>query len=81
MRTHCQQIPVYSNQERYRIELRSECVSVAVIFLIIFIVSVKKGQFEDDESPAVRILMDSEIKEEQPEKEEKSTNSIEDKSE
>lgn len=39
-------------------------VSVAVIFLVIFIVSVRKGQFEDDESPAVRILLDSEIKEE-----------------
>lgn len=37
-------------------------VSLAVIFLIIFIVNAKKGQFEDDESPAVRILLDSEIK-------------------
>lgn len=37
-------------------------VSLAVIFLIIFIVNVKKGQFEDDESPAVRILMDDEMK-------------------
>jgi cbb3-type cytochrome oxidase maturation protein len=36
-------------------------VSLAVIFLIIFIVSAKKGQFEDDESPAVRILLESEI--------------------
>lgn len=36
-------------------------VSVAVIFLIIFIISAKKGQFEDDESPAVRILLDSEV--------------------
>lgn len=36
-------------------------VSVAVIFLIIFIISARKGQFEDDESPAVRILLDNEI--------------------
>lgn len=36
-------------------------VTLAVIFLVIFIVSAKKGQFEDDESPAVRILLDSEI--------------------
>ena len=36
-------------------------VTLAVIFLIIFIISAKKGQFEDDESPAVRILLDSEI--------------------
>lgn len=38
-------------------------VSLAVIFLVIFIVNAKKGQFEDDESPAVRILMDSEVSE------------------
>ena len=33
-------------------------VSLAVIFLIIFIIGAKRGQFEDDESPAVRILFD-----------------------
>lgn len=39
-------------------------VSLAAIFLVVFIVNAKKGQFEDDESPAVRILFDSgEIKE------------------
>lgn len=37
-------------------------VSLAVVFLIIFIVNAKKGQFEDDESPAVRILLDDEVK-------------------
>lgn len=36
-------------------------VLLAVVFLIIFIISAKSGQFEDDESPAVRILLDSEI--------------------
>ena len=36
-------------------------VSLALIFLIIFIVSARNGQFEDDESPAVRILLESEI--------------------
>ena len=36
-------------------------VSLAAIFLIIFIVSAKNGQFEDDESPGVRILLESEI--------------------
>lgn len=46
-------------------------VTLAVIFLIIFIVNAKKGQFEDDESPAVRILLDSEIIKEEPQKEEK----------
>lgn len=39
-------------------------VSLAVIFLIIFIIGAKKGQFEDDESPAVRMLFDSEIQKE-----------------
>ena len=42
-------------------------VSLAVVFLIVFIINVKKGQFEDDESPAVRILLDSEIIKEEPE--------------
>ena len=45
-------------------------VSLAVVFLIVFIVNVKKGQFEDDESPAVRILLDSEIIKDEPESEE-----------
>ena len=36
-------------------------VSLAVIFLIIFIIGARKGQFEDDESPAVRILFDDEV--------------------
>lgn len=39
-------------------------VSLAAVFLVVFIVFARKGQFEDDESPAVRILFDSdEIKE------------------
>jgi len=39
-------------------------VSLAAVFLVVFIVYARKGQFEDDESPAVRILFDSdEIKE------------------
>lgn len=45
-------------------------VSLAVVFLIIFIINAKKGQFEDDESPAVRILFDDEIKDTDNEKEE-----------
>ncbi len=40
-------------------------VSLAAIFLVVFIVYAKKGQFEDDESPAVRILFDDEVKEEE----------------
>lgn len=37
--------------------------SLAAVFLIVFIVNARKGQFEDDESPAVRILFDDEVKE------------------
>ena len=39
-------------------------VSLAVIFLIVFIINARKGQFEDDESPAVRILFDDGVKDE-----------------
>ena len=46
-------------------------VSLAVVFLIIFIVNAKKGQFEDDESPAVRILFDDETKNEEDKEEKK----------
>ena len=52
-------------------------VSLAVVFLIIFIVNAKKGQFEDDESPAVRILIDDEIKEEAPKQNDEKTNKLE----
>lgn len=34
-------------------------VSLAAVFLVVFIIYARKGQFEDDESPAVRILFDS----------------------
>jgi len=63
-------------------------VSLAAFFLVVFIIYARKGQFEDDESPAVRILFDSgEIKEkdksdnkENPQ-EKGENNKIEDKSE
>jgi cbb3-type cytochrome oxidase maturation protein len=41
---------------------------VALGFLVAFIWSVKKGQFEDDYTPSVRMLFDNEIiKESKPE--------------
>ena len=55
-------------------------VLLAVVFLIIFIVSARSGQFEDDESPAVRILLDSEIIKEKPIKEENLDKQTEEKS-
>lgn len=41
-------------------------VTVAAVFLVMFIIGAKNGQFEDDESPAVRILMENEIIKEKP---------------
>lgn len=46
-------------------------VLLAVVFLIIFIVSARNGQFDDDESPAVRILLESEIVKDKSDKEQK----------
>lgn len=46
-------------------------VLLAVVFLIIFIVSARNGQFDDDESPAVRILLESEIVKDKGDKEQK----------
>ncbi len=36
---------------------------IAIFFLIIFIWSIKNGQYEDDYTPSVRILFDNEEKE------------------
>ncbi|XOD67875.1 MAG: cbb3-type cytochrome oxidase assembly protein CcoS [Flavobacteriales bacterium Tduv] len=36
-------------------------VSLGVIFLTIFVISAKKGQFDDDKSPAVRMLFDDSL--------------------
>lgn len=44
-------------------------VSLAVVFLVIFIVNARRGQFEDDESPAVRILFEDEVKKDEEVKE------------
>ncbi len=52
-------------------------VSLAVIFLIIFIIGAKNGQFEDDESPAVRMLFDSEIQKEKDQKKKQTEDEIE----
>ncbi len=36
--------------------------TVAVGFLIAFLISVKKGQFDDQETPAIRMLFDDDVK-------------------
>lgn len=40
-------------------------ISVAVLFFIIFIISVKKGQYEDVYTPSVRMLFEDELVEEE----------------
>lgn len=39
-------------------------VSLALVFLVLFIIGAKKGQFDEDESPAIRMLKDNKLKEE-----------------
>lgn len=56
-------------------------VSVGVVFLIIFIYNARKGQFEDDESPAIRMLLDRDNPEDpQNDGQSKSANKKEEKS-
>ncbi len=44
---------------------------IAVGFLIAFFVSVKSGQYDDTDSPAVRMLIDEQAEKEEKEEEEK----------
>ncbi|PKG43461.1 cbb3-type cytochrome oxidase assembly protein CcoS [Psychroflexus sp. MES1-P1E] len=41
--------------------LISVSVSVAIIFFIAFVYSVKKGQYDDTYTPSVRMLFDNEL--------------------
>jgi len=36
-------------------------VSVALLFFLFFILSVRKGQFDDSSTPSVRMLFDDEL--------------------
>ncbi len=42
--------------------LISVSIFVAIVFFIAFITAVKKGQYDDDYTPSVRMLFDDEIK-------------------
>ena len=53
--------------------LISVSITVAVIFLVLFLRAVKTGQYDDEYTPSVRMLFDDELKKtktEIPEKEE-----------
>lgn len=41
--------------------LLSVSVLVAIIFFIVFIISVKNGQYDDTYTPSVRMLFDDEL--------------------
>jgi cbb3-type cytochrome oxidase maturation protein len=47
------------------IALISISLVIAVIFLASFILSLKDGQYEDMETPSIRILFDNKLKTEQ----------------
>lgn len=49
-------------------------IAVAIIFFLAFIVSVKKGQYDDSYTPSVRMLFDDELVTEKPSKEAKIKN-------
>lgn len=52
------------------------CISifVAVIFLYLFIKSVKSGQFDDQYTPSVRMLFEDEVKSKKENKSQKQSN-------
>ncbi|HNP21970.1 MAG TPA: cbb3-type cytochrome oxidase assembly protein CcoS [Panacibacter sp.] len=42
--------------------LLAASISIALLFLVAFILSVKKGQYDDEKSPPVRMLFDDKPK-------------------
>lgn len=49
-------------------------ILVALIFFGLFIFSVKKGQYDDDYTPSVRMLFDDELVKDESSKKEENTN-------
>ena len=47
---------------------------VAILFFVIFIIAVKKGQFDDNYTPSVRMLFEDELVKTQPKLSKKSKN-------
>ena len=48
--------------------------TVAIFFFVLFIISVKKGQYDDSYTPSVRMLFDDELVDETKEDDEKTSN-------
>jgi cbb3-type cytochrome oxidase maturation protein len=36
-------------------------IPIAIGFLIVFLISARRGQFDDDYTPSIRMLMDDEV--------------------
>ncbi|WP_121666917.1 cbb3-type cytochrome oxidase assembly protein CcoS [Mesonia aquimarina] len=47
-------------------------ITVAIVFFIVFILSVRKGQYDDVYTPSVRMLFDDELVEKSPKEKSKS---------
>mgnify|MGYP002063681401 FL=1 len=43
-------------------------ILVALIFFVAFVISVRKGQYDDSYTPSVRMLFDDEVRQKDPEK-------------
>lgn len=46
-------------------------ITIAIVFFVIFVLSVKKGQYDDAYTPSVRMLFDDELVDEKKKTEEK----------
>ena len=46
--------------------LLSVSILVALVFFVAFVISVKQGQYDDTYTPAIRMLFEDELAEEQP---------------
>ncbi|MGO1750871.1 MULTISPECIES: cbb3-type cytochrome oxidase assembly protein CcoS [Psychroflexus] len=46
-------------------------ITIAIVFFVIFVLSVKKGQYDDAYTPSVRMLFDDELVDEEKKSEEK----------
>jgi len=42
-------------------------ILVALIFFVAFVISVRKGQYDDSYTPSVRMLFDDEVRQKDPE--------------
>lgn len=51
-------------------------LGVAIVFFILFILSVRKGQYEDTYTPSIRMLFDDELVEKESPSEKESKNNV-----